>query len=142
MRSDNLYFLLAQATTYLERALQQSLKNWDLTATQYYVLDGIAKEPFRHSAHYCALLHFDPGCFTRVLDKLEVRGLIARDRNDTDRRLVRVRLLSAGVQLHAEARSAIDAAQAKSLAQLSVSEVDDLQSLIIRFRGSLKASIE
>ncbi|MGO4581502.1 MarR family winged helix-turn-helix transcriptional regulator [Cupriavidus sp. 2TAF22] len=140
--SDNLYFLLAQATTHLERDLQQSLKNWELTATQYYVLDGIAKDPFRHSSYYCALLRLDPGCFTRVLDKFEVRGLIARDRGDTDRRLVRVRLLPAGIRLHADARSAIEAAQAEILAQLSSSEVRGLESLISRFRNFIKESTE
>jgi DNA-binding HxlR family transcriptional regulator len=45
-------------------------------------------------------LGIDAGAITRMLDRLEAKGLVERVRSETDRRVVHVRLTEAGETRH------------------------------------------
>jgi len=84
--------------------IEQFLKPYGITATQYNVLrilrgsepNGLCRNELRDR-----MLTRMPD-MTRLLDRLEEAGLVARERQDEDRRMVRSRISSAGIELLAD----------------------------------------
>lgn len=76
--------------------LEPELAKHGLTFTQYAILisvrDGIALNP----KNLCVQLRHDSGALTRVLDQLESRGLLQRQRSAEDRRAIEIHLTAAG----------------------------------------------
>jgi DNA-binding MarR family transcriptional regulator len=71
---------------------------------------------------------------TRLLDGLEKRHLIERHRSSTDRRVVRVRITSAGLAALARLDEPVLAAHRRHFAALKKSEVQQLIDLLARCR--------
>lgn len=82
----------------LQRTMSNFLKEFDLSAVQYNVLRILrgAGEPGATCSQIGErLLTRDPD-ITRLLDRMEARGLIARERSTEDRRAVITRISDAG----------------------------------------------
>jgi DNA-binding MarR family transcriptional regulator len=83
----------------LSEALQTRIWHTaELTLAQVRVLRRLAKEP-RSLGHLGADLMLAPPSMTRLVDRLEERGLIERRRDDEDRRKVVATLTKKGTQL-------------------------------------------
>jgi DNA-binding MarR family transcriptional regulator len=77
------------------------LKSFDLSANQYNVLRilrGAGETGLTCGQIGERMISRDPD-ITRLLDRLESRGLIARERSDEDRRVVVARISTAGLGL-------------------------------------------
>jgi DNA-binding MarR family transcriptional regulator len=72
---------------------------------------------------------------TRLLDRLEKRNLVSRCRQQTDRRVVAVRITDAGLNLLAELDPKITAAHRAQLAHLSERELKQLIALLEKARA-------
>jgi DNA-binding MarR family transcriptional regulator len=69
----------------------------EISAAQYVVISVIAKSKCVDSAsQLCKDLSYDAGAMTRMVDRLEAKGLISRRRCPDDRRLVKIELTEAG----------------------------------------------
>jgi DNA-binding MarR family transcriptional regulator len=71
---------------------------------------------------------------TRLLDRLETSGLVARERSDVDRRLVRTRITPAGLELLAGLDEPVAAEHGRRLGHLSADELRTLSALLTRVR--------
>ncbi|HRC87329.1 MAG TPA: MarR family transcriptional regulator [Thermoanaerobaculia bacterium] len=95
-------FLNLQRTAGLQfQSLARFLKPFDLTPTQYNVLRilrGALPGSLPSGEVGTRMVTPEPDV-TRLLDRLESRGLIRRSRENTDRRVVRARLEGAGLEL-------------------------------------------
>ena len=70
----------------------------EISAAQYVVISEIAKSKCVDSAtQLCKDLSYDAGAMTRMVDRLEAKGLISRRRCPDDRRLVKLQLTDAGL---------------------------------------------
>jgi len=67
---------------------------------------------------------------TRMLDKLEERGLIARDRPPENRRVVRIRITAAGLTLLEEIAQPLRACHHKQLGHLGQTDLKHLARLL------------
>lgn len=95
------YFNLLRTTDELSRVSCTLLKPHDLTGTQYNVLRilrGAGEDGLPCSEIGNRLITHDPDV-TRLVDRLEKRGLVARSRDSDDRRVVTVRVTTAGLAL-------------------------------------------
>ncbi len=72
---------------------------------------------------------------TRMLDKLEERGLIARDRPAENRRMVRIGITAAGEALLEEIAIPLQECHARQLGHLSAAELRQLCALLRAARG-------
>ena len=69
----------------------------EISAAQYVVISVLAKSECMDSvAQLCKDLPYDAGAMTRMLDRLEAKGLISRRRCPDDRRVVKLELTEAG----------------------------------------------
>src|ERR1700736_2000172 len=91
---------LLRTTEMLSRGLAQVLKIEDLSATQYNVLRILRGSPEGLPCGEIAsrMITRDPD-ITRLLDRLERRGLISRCRETKDRRMVMARITPDGLKL-------------------------------------------
>src|SRR6266480_3753059 len=91
---------LLRTCDLLSRGLIAVLKTEDLSATQYNVLRILRGAPEGLPCGEVAnrMITKDPD-ITRLLDRLEKRGLISRSREVKDRRTVTARITAAGLKL-------------------------------------------
>src|SRR5438876_7447496 len=91
---------LLRTTDLLSRGLIQVLKTEDLSATQYNVLRILRGAPAGLACGEIAIrmITRDPDV-TRMLDRLEKRGLISRRREERDRRTVMAQLTPEGLKV-------------------------------------------
>jgi DNA-binding MarR family transcriptional regulator len=123
-------YLVKRAHGLCLDVLEPELAQRGLTFTQYAILmsvrDGIALNP----KDLCMQLRHDSGALTRVLDQLEARGLVERQRSAEDRRAIKVLLTAAGEEvLRTVIPLVVDRVNA-SLKGFSHAEVDELLRLL------------
>ena len=122
---------LLRTTDILSRRPAQVLKTESLSATQYNVLrilrgapDGL---PCGEIAH--RMITRDPD-ITRLLDRLEKRGLISRCRETKDRRTVIARITPEGLTLLARLDGPVAEAHRKQLGHLGRERLRALTDLL------------
>ena len=99
VRALDAYIKLTRAASSLEARLAARLADAGLTATQLGVLEALLHlGPLGQRALGAKLLS-SGGNITTVVDNLERRGLVRRERRDDDRRHVTVHLTSEGRRL-------------------------------------------
>jgi DNA-binding MarR family transcriptional regulator len=69
----------------------------DISAAQYMIISVLAKRGVDSATELCKDLSYDAGAMTRMVDRLEAKGLISRRRCPEDRRLVKLELTDAGL---------------------------------------------
>jgi DNA-binding MarR family transcriptional regulator len=87
--------LLARVKGKLSEALDAELAPYDISAAQYVILVGLANG-VDSAAGLCKGVSYDPGAMTRMLDRLERKGLVQRIRCPDDRRVVKLALTEEG----------------------------------------------
>ena len=74
----------------------------DLTSVQFAAMDALASHPGIDQAGVAALIAYDRATIGGVIDRLEVKGLVARTVSQKDRRAREVRLTAEGTRVFAE----------------------------------------
>jgi DNA-binding MarR family transcriptional regulator len=120
---------LLRTTDVLARQFDVIFKRVGLSETQYNVLRilrGAGPEGLACGEIAQRMITRDPD-MTRLLDRLESRGLIARSRESTDRRVVRSRIAPPGLDLLTQLDEPIRQLHQQQLAHMSR---DDLTRLV------------
>jgi len=129
---------LLRTTDMLSRGLVTILKPEDLSPTQYNVLRILRGAPEGLPCGEIAkrMITRDPD-ITRLLDRLEKRGLISRSREARDRRTVMARITGAGLKLLARLDEPVQAAHRKQLGHLARGRLRLLTDLLREARSQL-----
>jgi DNA-binding MarR family transcriptional regulator len=69
----------------------------EISAAQYIIISVLARRGVDSAAQLCKDLSYDAGAMTRMVDRLEAKGLISRTRCPEDRRLVKLELTPEGL---------------------------------------------
>jgi DNA-binding MarR family transcriptional regulator len=115
------------------RALEDELfSKFDLTPQQYNVLRLLRREypGSVRTLDLAARLVSRAPDITRMLDKLEGRGLITRDRPADNRRVVDVEITRAGIDLLSKLRDPVRECHALQLGHLSRKDLEALIDLL------------
>src|SRR5215469_10078987 len=91
--------LMGRARASLLTSLDAELERFGLNSTQYVVLKHLGEGAAHTAADLCRLNRYDTGAMTRILDRLEEKGLVRRERGREDRRVVFLRLAAPGRSL-------------------------------------------
>ena len=127
---------LLRTTDMLSRRLVPVLKTEDLSATQYNVLRILRGAPEGLACGEIAsrMITRDPDV-TRLLDRLEKRGLISRGRETKDRRTVMARITPEGLTLLSRLDEPVQAAHRKQLGHLGRERLRTLVKLLSLLRN-------
>jgi len=122
---------LVRTTDLLSRGLVQVLKTEDLSSTQYNVLRILRGAPEGLPCGEVAnrMITRDPDV-TRLLDRMEKRDLISRNREEKDRRTVLARITPAGLKVLARLDEPIQTAHRKQLGHLGKERLRELTELM------------
>jgi DNA-binding MarR family transcriptional regulator len=130
--NSELHIAIVKAATRLMDEFSAIVKPVDLSLSQYNVLRilrGAGPEGATCGQVVERLIQRDPDV-TRLLDRLERRGLIERNRDSNDRRIVRTCITEAGLELLASLDDAVNLMHARHLGHLSDQQLGDLRRLI------------
>ncbi|WP_326522892.1 MarR family winged helix-turn-helix transcriptional regulator [Sphingomonas sp.] len=91
----------------------------NVTPVQYAALVAIGQHPGIDATRLSALIAFDRSTTGNVLERLEKRGLISRDRSAGDRRQKLLQLTADGAALLVVCRAGVERVQTRLLERLS-----------------------
>lgn len=122
--------LIALINQLKDRLLDRHLVDHGVTAAQFKVVLLISQERASSPADLVRLLSLDSGAMTRMLDRLEQKGLLIRERSHEDRRQLRLTLTEAGKALGVQVPQIAADATNDLTGCLSRSELDEFQRLL------------
>lgn len=120
--------------------MNEVLRGANLSISQYNVLRilrGSGDEALPCGEISDRMVRRDPDV-TRLLDRLESRGLIERSRGTTDRRVVYAKITDEGLKLLASLDAPVDAAVRAPLAHMPVSRLRELVNLLEEARSAVE----
>ena len=120
----------------LDRELAQDkrLASLEMSAAQYIVIANLASGPGepKSAADLCKVISYDAGAMTRMLDRLEAKGLIRRTRSSQDRRLMNLELTEEGRAAYPRMREISMAIANQFLRGFTKSEARQLEGFLNR----------
>jgi DNA-binding MarR family transcriptional regulator len=134
---DRAFIALQKAADKLALQAEQLLKSKGLTGAQYNVLRilrGAEPQGLACSSIAERMISHDPD-MTRLLDRMEKRHLITRQRQSDDRRIVKTRITSGGLQLLERLDPAIRALHKRQFAHMTGTRVRTVVDLLDEIRA-------
>jgi DNA-binding MarR family transcriptional regulator len=134
------FVTLMRTADALARGAEALLKPFSLSGTQYNILRilrGAGEKGLACREVGCRLISRDPD-LTRLLDRMESRGLIARAREAQDRRVVRTRITAEGLRLLGELDRPVRELHRRQLGHLPATQLRQLSNLLDRARERLE----
>ena len=138
--------LISRARTQLlavldaELAGDELLAPLELSSAQFIVIVNLAgREGATSASELCKGISYDAGAMTRMLDRLEAKGLVRRTRSPDDRRLVNLELTEAGEAAYPRLREISMQVMNRSLRDFTPDEARTLQNLLQRLANNVVA---
>ncbi|CAB3779946.1 Multiple antibiotic resistance protein MarR [Paraburkholderia ultramafica] len=126
-------FAINKARNVLINEMDAALKELDITSQHVGILlsmrRGVATTPFELSK----LLGIDTGLMTRMLDKLEKKGLLERSRSIEDRRVVNLKLTKEGEAISGQLPGIVPMVLSRRLRKFTKTEFEELRRLLNKF---------
>ncbi|ASJ74712.1 MarR family winged helix-turn-helix transcriptional regulator [Granulosicoccus antarcticus] len=89
-------YLMRRIINSIQSQIEQSMEPYDLTAMQWLPLFILDNGTASTSAELARRMQVDTGAVTRMVDRMEHKGLIRRVRSVEDRRVVNLEVTAAG----------------------------------------------
>ncbi len=138
-------FLMKQVTESLSRAIELRMAAYGLTDAQWRPLFLLSRNDTSTATQIARSIGCDAGAMTRLMDRLEDKGLLRRVRSADDRRVQQLELTEEGRKAATVVPYVIADVLNAHLVDLSHGEIDQLRTLLERVlaagqRGSDYAS--
>lgn len=140
-KDQSIGFLMKRSLSVLVRNLEHQMQALDLTGTQWHPLLHVHQGCDTVAA--CAReMQTDAGAMTRMLDRLEAKGLLVRERSCSDRRVVNLALTPRGTEVAAQIPHVLAAVLNDHLRGFSPKEFAQMITLLQRFIDNGEALAE
>ncbi len=136
----DLWVKLARTFAVFSRCSQEHIRSCDLTPSQFAVVECLGHKGEMTLGELSGKMLMSCGNMTVVVDNLEKEGLVERIRSESDRRVIRVRLTAAGVELFARIFPDHAKLVAKLAGVLSSDEQQQLATLLKKLGLGLSAN--
>jgi DNA-binding MarR family transcriptional regulator len=124
--------VLSRVKIALMEALDRELVPLDITGAQYVILVNLASGQADSTTTLCKGVSYDPGAMTRMLDRLEKKGLVQRSRCPNDRRKVKLELTAEGNAIYPQVVAIAGGVMQRFLAGFAPNEIATLEALLAR----------
>jgi DNA-binding MarR family transcriptional regulator len=126
-----------------ELSADKRLAPLEISSAQFIVIAMLAgsTEPMSAS-DLCKVISYDAGAMTRMLDRLETKGLIRRNRSSQDRRLTYLELTEEGLAVYPRMREISMAVANHFLRGFTKTEARQLEGLLGRMFENSQADLE
>ncbi len=133
---DSIGRLMADVSGRMLAALDDELTDLGITGAQWVILMRIANSCTSTAAELCRFGRCDTGSMTRMLDRLEEKGLIRRLRSSKDRRVIFLELTDTGRNLYPLLPPVAIKVMNGHLKGFTRDELELLKSLLLRMRSN------
>jgi DNA-binding MarR family transcriptional regulator len=89
-------FWLKRAVSSLTWTIERDMAEHGLTDAQWLPLFALSKTDYKTATDLARIVNYDAGAMTRLIDRLEAKGLVRRARSTDDRRVVNLELTDEG----------------------------------------------
>jgi DNA-binding MarR family transcriptional regulator len=137
---ESIGYLMRRVLAMVAQEVERQLVSSDLTNAQWVPLFKLSIGKASTVAELARECHLDGGATTRLLDRLEAKGLCRRVRSVSDRRVVNIELTPAGQVAAAGIPEVLSQVQNTHLAGFSVEEFETLKSFLRRILGNQQTS--
>ncbi|RDJ98630.1 MFS transporter [Paraburkholderia lacunae] len=134
-QTQSLGFALSKARNRVITEMDAALEEAGITSQQLGILLGLADDSAKSPVALARLLSVDPALMTRMLDKLEKRGLLQRSRSCEDRRVVDLALTDGGRETAFRGAHIVAAVLNRRLASFTKLEFEALRRLLGKLLG-------
>ncbi|MFT6229306.1 MAG: DNA-binding MarR family transcriptional regulator [Paracoccaceae bacterium] len=117
-----------------------TLDEFSLRATTFSALTLIVAQPDMTQSQLAAALSIERSGVVLIVDELESRDLISRNKVPRDRRTYALRATLAGVQMRDKAVERVQAHEHRMLAHLSNTEREELMRMLSLIEGTIGAA--
>jgi DNA-binding MarR family transcriptional regulator len=124
--------LLGRVKMEMGASLDAELAHLEITAAQYVILMSIALGEADSASGLCKGISYDPGAMTRMLDRLERRGLVRRVAHPNDRRASNLELTAEGKEVYPRLRASAMKVLNGFLAGFTQQEARQLETFLQR----------
>ena len=124
--------LLSQVKMELMEALDRELAPLDITGAQYVILVTLAEGPVDSTSGLCKGVSYDPGAMTRMIDRLERKGLVRRIRCPDDRRKINLELTPEGKAVYPRLIESVVTVLNRYLRGFSRNEIEQFETFLKR----------
>jgi DNA-binding MarR family transcriptional regulator len=128
----------------VDHALQRTSKHMNreigLTGPQRLVVRLLGRTPGMSAGQLAAELHLDPSTLTGILQRLEGRRLVQREKDPSDARRLRLSLTNRGLSFDAPSPGSIEAALMRAMAGRSARDVKAARTLLTSIAEELNAA--
>ena len=134
--SDHLGFVLRRAQLSVFQDFQQAVEGLDLTPAAYSVLVILGRHPGMRQNKLTDLLAIKPANCVTLINGLEKRGLVVREKVKVSGRAVALSLTDDGMAVMAEADARVEAHLSRMRDRLGAEDAAKLLSLLRRLVAS------
>lgn len=129
---ESIGFLIGAVKQRLMTALDAEMEPFGISAAQWGILARIANGMNTTAAGMCRCSGYDTGSMTRMLDRLEEKGLVRRSRSAEDRRVVLLDLTATGRALYPKLLATAVKVLNKALDGFSPEEIQSFKGFLRR----------
>lgn len=137
---DSVGYLVAGLRTRIFKAIDIEMGKLGFTAAQWPILRLVATGATPTAADLCRQLSYDTGSMTRMLNRLERKGVIARRPDEEDRRIVRLHITPAGRKVYPKLRDVVIRVLNHLTTGFTPEEVHASSGFLLRMRENLAAA--
>ena len=131
-------YLLKLAHLLMHDGATAAFAAHDLSFVQWLTLMKLRDGKAATASDLCKSMHYDNGAVTRLLDQLEGRELLRRERSKADRRVILLKLTRAGEKKLTELIPVVVDALNAALSDFSKVEFTELSRLLNKLIASLQ----
>ncbi|MBI4666760.1 MAG: MarR family transcriptional regulator [Nitrospinae bacterium] len=135
---ESLGFLLNRAAHSMKWALEKKLARHGLTPPQWASLARLWEEDGLPQSQLGRRLHFDKPTISGIIDRLETKGLVRRERDGEDKRVVRIFLAPKGKKLEKTLAGLATGVNQKAGAGLSPAGLENLKAMLTRIFTNMR----
>ena len=128
--------------TESRRITKDLARRAQLTGPQLTVLKGLEQIGSLSLTELSDHIRAQNSTVTGIIDRMERDDLVVRERSDTDRRVVRIRLTKRGADLARDIPVEPMEAFQGAIADLSATDMQDLLRILTKLAGSVRGRIE
>ncbi len=136
---ESIGYLLKQLRIQMDRAIDTEMEDLELTGVQWGPLLGIHFGMGDTAAELARFGCVDTGAMTRMLDRLEAKGLLLRRRCAKDARVVRLELTAEGERLCREIPFGLSRVMNSLLRGFTEPELETFKSMLRRMLANARS---
>ena len=131
---NSLGYLLKTNHMLMHECADRVLANHDMSFVQWLALVKLKEGMAETASDLCRTLSHDNGAVTRMVDLMESRGFVERERSQEDRRVVKLRITEVGIAKLAELTPPLIQNFNRALAALTTDEFAELNRLLLKLK--------